>query len=175
MHRLAVLCCLALPAAALAQAPGRSVHKEKASGAEIEFVDHPWRPDVFASLESGGTASEGRRAWAFARLTTSWYLAIDRTLLPPGRYVLVLTPKAGDLPMSLELRRGEGREIFADLSVMAPPAGGETVYKSAASFATGTDPVPVLDITLAGWNDGIVLTVRYGNRKLTKELARAAP
>jgi hypothetical protein len=173
MRRLALACCLALPATAFAQP--RSVHKEKAPGAEIEFVDHPWRPDIFAAFESGGAASEGQRAWAFARLTTSWYLAIDRTVLLPGRYVLVLTPKAGDLPMSLELRRGDGREIFADLSAMAAPAGGETVYKSAASFAVGTDPVPALDITLAGWSDGIVLTVRYGNRKLTKELARASP
>ena len=39
----------------------------------------------------------------------------------------------------------------------------------------GPRPVPVLDITLAGWSDGIVLTVRYGNRKLTKELTRASP
>ena len=174
MRRLALACCLAaLPVAALGQA--RSVHKEKTSGAEVEFVDHPWRPDVFAALESGGTAPEGQRAWAFARLTTSWFLAFDRTVVPPGRYVLVLTPKLGDLPMSLELRRGDGREIFADLSVMAPPAGGETVSKSPASFATGSDPVPALDITLAGWSDGIVLTVRYGNRKLTRELARAGP
>jgi len=174
MRRIALACCLAaLPAAALAQP--RSVHKEKASGAEVEFVDHPWRPDIFAAFESGGAAGEAPRAWAFARLSTSWFLAIDRTVLMPGRYVLVLTPKAGDLPMSLEVRRGDGREIFADLSAMAPPAGGETVYKAPASFATGTDPVPALDITLAGWSDGLVLTVRYGNRKLTKELARAGP
>ena len=174
MRRIALACCLAaLPAAAVAQP--RTVHKEKASGAEVEFVDHPWRPDIFAAFESGGTANEAPRAWAFARLSTSWFLAIDRTVLMPGRYVLVLTPKAGDLPMSLELRRGDGREIFADLSAMAPPAGGETVYKAPASFAAGTDPVPALDITLAGWSDGLVLTVRYGNRKLTKELARAGP
>jgi len=175
MRRFALACLLVLPTVAVAQAPGRSIRKDKVAGAEVEFVDHPWRPDVFAAFESGGTASEGQRAWALARLTTSWYLGIDRTLLLPGRYVLVLTPKAGDLPMSLELRRGDGREIFADLSVMSPPVGGETVYKSAATFATGPDPVPALDITLAGWNDGIVLTVRYGNRKLTRELARAAP
>ena len=175
MRRLALVCCLALPALAFAQAPGRSVHKDKASGAEVEFVDHPWRPDVFAALESGGTASEGQRAWAFARLTTSSFFAIDGTLILPGRYVLVLSPKTGELPMTLELRRGDGREIFTDLAAMATPSGGETVYKAPASFATGAEPVPVLDITLAGWSDGIVLTVRYGNRRLTKELARAAP
>lgn len=178
MSRVAVACCcLAWSAVAAAQAPapGRSIRKDKTAGAEVEFVDHPWRPDVFATLESGGTVPEGRRAWAFARLTTSWYLSIDGTLLLPGRYVLVLTPKTGELPMTLELRRGDGREIFADLAALATPAGGETVYKAPAPFATGAEPVPALDITLSGWSDGVVLTVRYGNRKLTKELARAAP
>src|SRR4029453_1660794 len=174
MRRLTMACLLALPAVAAAQAPGRSIHKDKVSGAEVEFVDHAWRPDVFAAFESGETGPGGKRAWAFARLTTSWYLSIGGTVLLPGRYVLVLPPKQGDLPMMLELRRGDGREIFADLTAMATPAGGETVYKSPASFAPGTDPVPALDITLAGWNDGVVLTVRYGNRKLTKELERAA-
>jgi hypothetical protein len=175
MRRLAIACLLALPAVAVAQAPGRSIHRDKVAGAEVEFVDHPWRPDVFAAFESGAGAPEGSRAWAFARLTTSWYLSIGGTVLWPGRYVLVLTPKTGELPMSLELRRGDGREIFADLTAMATPAGGETVYKSPASFAAGSDPVPALDITLAGWSDGVVLTVRYGNRKLTRELARAGP
>jgi len=77
--------------------------------------------------------------------------------------------------MTLEVRRGDGREIFADLSAMAAPLAAETVCKFAAKFEPGADPVPVLDITLAGWSDGIVLTVRYGNRKLTKELTRASP
>jgi len=175
MWRIALACLLAASSVAHAEAPARSIHKDRVSGAEVEFVDHPWRPDVFAAFESGEGAPEGKRAWAFARLTTSWFLGVDGVLVAPGRYVLVLTAKTGDLPMSLELRRGDGREIFADLDVMATPVGGETVCKSAAAFVAGKDPVPALDITLAGWNDGIVLTVRYGNRKLTKELARAAP
>jgi len=175
MRRLALACVLLLPTVVVAQAPGRAIRKDKVAGAEVEFVDHPWRPDVFAAFESGEGAPEGKRAWAFARLSTSWFLGVDGALLPPGRYVLVLTAKTGDLPMTLELRRGDGREIFADLNTMATPAGGETVCKSPASFVAGKDPVPALDITLAGWGDGIVLTVRYGNRKLTKELARAEP
>jgi len=175
MSRIALALLLALPTVAAAQAPGRGVHKDKVSGAEVEFVDHPWRPDVFAALETGGTAAEGPRAWAFARLTTSWFLSIDGTLVLPGRYVLVLAPKTGAIPMTLEVRRGDGREIFADLSAMAAPLAAETVCKFAAKFEPGADPVPVLDITLAGWSDGIVLTVRYGNRKLTKELTRASP
>ena len=77
--------------------------------------------------------------------------------------------------MTLEVRRGEGREIFTDVTAMAPPAGGETVYKAPAAFATGAEPVPALDVTLTGWNDGVTLTIRYGNRKLAKDLVRAMP
>lgn len=175
MRRLAIACLLAVPTVAVAQAPGREIRKDKVAGAEVEFVDHPWRPDVFAVLESGEAMPGGKRAWAFARLTTSWFLSIGGTVLMPGRYVLVLTPKTGDLPMTLELRRGDGREVFADLTAMATPVGGETVYKSPANFAAGSEPVPTLDITLAGWSDGIALTVRYGNRKLTRELGRVVP
>jgi hypothetical protein len=168
---------LAFPAVALGQAPAPapSVHKEKASGVEAQFLNYPWRPDVFQTLESGGTAPEGQRSWAFARLATSSYFAIDGAVIPPGHYVLALTPKTGSLPMTLEVRRGDGREIFADVTAMAPPPGGETVYKSPAVFATGAEPVPALDVTLAQWSDGVTLTVRYGNRKLTRTFVRAGP
>ncbi len=58
---------------------------------------------------------------------------------------------------------------------MAPPPGGETIYKSPAVFAAGAEPVPALDVTLTGWKDGVTVTIRYGNRKLTKDLVRAIP
>ena len=188
VRRLAVAAVLAMPvaalaivlavsAAALAQAPATapSVHREKASGVEAQFLNTPWRPDVFQTMESGGTAPEGQRSWAFARLATSFYFAIDGKVIPPGRYVLALNPRTGGLPMTLELRRADGREIFADVTAMAPPPGGETAYKSPAVFATGAEPVPALDVTLTGWKDGATLTIRYGNRKLAKDLVRAVP
>ena len=168
---------LGVPAAALAEAPATapSVHREKASGVEAQFLNYPWRPDVFQTMESGGTAPEGQRSWAFARLATSSCFAIDGKVIPPGHYVLALTPRTGSLPMTLEIRRGDGREIFADVTAMAPPPGGETIYKSPAVFATGAEPVPALDVTLTGWKDGVTVTIRYGNRKLTKDLVRAIP
>jgi len=171
MKRLVLVVVLTLPTLALAQTPG--VQKEKASGAEAEFVNTPWRPDIFEAMETGGTTPQ--RAWAFARLSTSWYFAMDGTVIQPGRYVLVLTPKTGTLPMTLEVRRGPGRELFADPNAIAPPQGGETVYKAPAAFAPSDEPVPALDVTLAGWSDGVVLTIRYGNRKLAKELVRTGP
>jgi hypothetical protein len=173
MKRLTLVVALALPALALAQVAG--VRKEKASGAEAEFASTPWRPDIFEAMETGATTPEGQRSWAFARLATSSYFAMDGKVIPPGHYVLVLTPKAGSLPMTLEVRRGPGRELFADPTAMAPPEGGEMVYKAPASFVPSDEPVPALDVTLAGWSDGVVLTIRYGNRKLTKELVRAMP
>ncbi len=172
MRRLALAVVVVLPAVALAQAPA-SIQKEKASGAEAEFAGTPWRPDIFEAMETGGTTPQ--RAWAFARLNTSWYFAMDGRAIEPGRYVLVLTPKTGTLPMTLELRRGAGRELFADANAMLPPPDGETVYKAPATFVPSPEPVPALDVTLAGWSDGVVLTIRYGNRKLTKELVRTGP
>jgi hypothetical protein len=177
VSRIALAVALAVPALALVQAPaaGVSIRKEKAPGAEAEFVDTPWRPDVFEAMETGATTPEGQRSWAFARLATSSYFAMDGTVIPPGRYVLVLTPKTGGLPMTLEVRRGPGRELFADPNAMAPPQGGEMVYKAPAAFAPSAEPVPVLDVTLAGWRGAISLTIRYGNRKLTKELIETMP
>jgi hypothetical protein len=171
MNRLTLVLALALPTLALAQAPG--VQKEKASGAEAEFASTPWRPDIFEAMETGGGGPQ--RAWAFARFATSAEFAMDGNVIPAGRYVLVLTPKTGSLPMTLEVRRGSGRELYADPSTMAPPQGGETVYKAPAAFTPSDEPVPALDITLAGWSDGVVLTIRYGNRKLAKELLRTGP
>lgn len=179
MRQLALTIALALLAPALAPgqvpASGPSIRKEKAAGAEAEFVNYPWRPDVFQTMESGGTAAEGQRSWAFARLSTSSFFAVDGAVIPPGHYVLVLNPRAGNLPMTLELRRGGTRAIFADVNSMSPPPPGETVYKSAAAFVTSADPMPSLDITLTGWPDGVTLRVRYGNRKLTKDLGRVVP
>jgi len=166
-----------LAAVALAQAPATapSIRKEKAAGFEVQFVGTPWRPDVFQAMESGGAGVEGQRSWALARLAAGSYFAIDGRIVPPGRYALTLNPKTGSLPMTLELRRADGRDFFGDPTTMAPPPPGESVYKSPAVFATTSDPVPALDVTLARWSDGVTLTIRYGNRKLAKDLVRAGP
>jgi hypothetical protein len=171
---IAVALAGAAPALASPQAPvaGPAIQKEKALGVEVRFVNTPWRPDIFQAMEEGGPAARG---WAFARLSTQAPFAIDERPIPPGHYVLVLSPKAGSISMSLELRKADNREIFVDVNTMPPPPGGETLYKAPAAFTISTDPTPVLDVTLAGWTDGVSLTVRYGNRKLTKNLVRAAP
>ena len=95
--------------------------------------------------------------------------------LNPGHYALVLNPKKGPLPMTLELRRIDNREFLVDPPGMAAPPAGETVYKRPVTFAPGTEPAPALDLSIASWNEGSLLTIRYGDRKLVKQLPRVNP
>jgi hypothetical protein len=165
----ASLPALALPAAAAAQPA--TIQRDKGSGLEVRFVSYPWRPDVFQGFEEGDPAA---RSWAFARLVVSSYFMLDDMRLYPGQYAMVLNPKTGPLPMTLELRRVAGREFLVDPPAMADPPAGETVYKRPVTFAPGAEPAPALDLTIASWGGGSLLTIRYGNRKLVKELPRTA-
>jgi hypothetical protein len=156
------------------QAKGDPVHTERAQGVQVKFVATPWRPDVFAAFAEGG--SPAPPSWAFARLELSDWFQLDSRRLTPGKYAMVLAPKAGSLPMTLELRRVSGREFFTDAATLTPPPPGETVYKVPVTFGPNPEPVPVLDLTLASYgSSGAVLTIRYGDRQLVQELARTEP
>ena len=158
--------------APLAGQAGAVIQKEKASGLELDFASFPWRPDVFQGFEAGGASAH---SWAFARLVVSAYFTIDGTKLYPGHYAMVLNPRMGALPMTLELRRVDSREFLGEPPAMPPPPAGETVYKAPVTFTPGAEPNPVLNLTLASWSDGALLTIRYGDRKLAKELLRSSP
>jgi hypothetical protein len=171
-HRAWLLAALAVasllpPIAAGAQPAG--IRVEKGSGLEVRFVAYPWRPDIFQGFEEGAPAA---RSWAFARLVVSSYYAFDGVRLEPGHYAMVLNPKTGSLPMTLELRRIGGGEFLAEVPERAAAPPGATVYKRPVTFGTGAEPTPSLDLTIASWDRGSVVTVRYGNRKLAKELPR---
>lgn len=171
---LPALACGALLGAAVAaqaQAPA-TVRHEKGSSLEAHFVPYPWRPDIFQSFEEGGPTV---LSWAFARLAVSSYFTLDGARLDPGQYAMVLTPKTGALPMTLELRRAGSREFLVDPPALAPPPAGEPVYKKPAGFAVAAEPAPALDLTIASWSGGSLLTIRYGNRKLVLELRRTGP
>jgi hypothetical protein len=172
---VAAAATLAAPVSAQGPESAATVRREKASGFEVQFVNTPWRPDIFEAMESGGAGAELPRSWAFARLVASSFFAIDEKVVPPGHYAVVLNPKTGTLAMTLELRRAEGGSFFGEPAAMAPPPPGESVYKAPVVFSKTNDPVPVLDVTLARWGDAAALTVRYGNRKLAKVLVRASP
>ena len=162
------------PSAAFAQAPADAIPPEKGRGVQAKFVPTPWRPDLFAAFVEGGTPPPA--SWAFARLELSAWFQLDDRRLAPGRYAMVLAPKAGTLPMTLELRRVDGREFLIGGGLLPPPPPGETVYKAPAVFTPSPEPAPVLGLTIASYGaEGAVLTVRYGDRQLVKELARSEP
>lgn len=165
---------LALAGLVATQAFGQpaTLRTEKGSGLVVDFVPFPWRPDIFQSLEQGGTEA---RSWAFARLSASAYFVFDGVRLLPGHYAMVLHPKTGGLPMTLELRRVSRQEFLVEPPGMASPPVGESVSKRPVDWKAGEDPSPALDLTMADWPAGVRLTVRYGDRKLVKELPRYSP
>jgi len=162
------------PATAAPGAGAPAVQRERGRGLEVRFVAYPWRPDIFAGFEKGGAATPA--SWAFARLVLQGTFLLGDLRLPPGHYAMILVPKTGTLPMALELRRIDGREFFTDPAVMPAPPPGETVYKAPAAFAPGSEPSPVLDLSVASYgNDGAVLTILYGDRRLAMDLVRTEP
>ena len=171
----AILSIGVLAAATAAQvAGGPAVRRERGDGLEVRFVAYPWRPDVFAAFEEG--RSPVPASWAFARLDLQGTFRLGDRKLSPGRYAMILTPKTGTLPMTFELRRFDGRELFADPTVMPPPPPGETAYKAPATFARDPEPSPTLDVTVASYRgEGSVVTIRYGDRRLVQELTPAEP
>jgi hypothetical protein len=172
--RPAPLAALLLSIAALAQAQAGAVQRDKGQDVEVRFVAYPWRPDIFASFEEGRSPTPP--SWAFARLVLQGTFLLGDHRLYPGHHAMILAPKTGTLPMTLELRRIDGREFFADPAVMASPPAGETVYRAPAKFAPGAEPSPVLDLTIASYRgEGSVLTIRYGHRRLALELVRTEP
>jgi hypothetical protein len=161
-------------AATLAAAALPAVQHEKGQGVDADFVAYPWRPDVFAAFEEG--RSPAPPSWAFARLGLSAEFLLGDRRLAPGHYAMVLAPKVGTLPMTLELRRiGGHEELFGDPTAMPSPPPGETAWKGPATFTPEAEPVPVLDLTIASYSEGAVLTIRYGNRRLALELTRTEP
>ena len=167
----AALPLLALGHAATAAAQPAGIRIEKGSGLEARFIPFPWRPDLFQGFEEGGAAA---RSWAFARLVVSSPFSLEGVPLWPGHYAMVLNPKTGSLPMTFELRRISGSEFLVDVPNMAAPPAGESVYKRPVTFKPGPEPSPMLDVTIATWDGGSLLTIRYGNRKLVMELPRTS-
>lgn len=159
-------------AAGAPPAPPATIQHDKGSGLEVSFIPYPWRPDLFRGFEQGDPAA---RSWAFARLVVSSSFTLDGTSLEPGQYAVVLHPKTGAIPMTLELRRVGKAEFLVDPPAMAPPPAGATAYSRPVTFSSGAEPTPVLDMTIASWTGGSQLTIRYGDRKLAKDLPRSGP
>jgi hypothetical protein len=145
----------------------------EAAGVKVHFLAMPWGPETFGAMERGDESYYNRRSWPFARLESRVPLSLDGTPVAAGNYALVFHPNTADKKgMSLELRKIAMPEFLQPGNVMTPTPEGETVYKAPVTFTSAPETVPALSLSLAEakTKGTLTLEVRYGNRRLTKDL-----
>jgi hypothetical protein len=122
-------------------------------------------------MERGGESYYAKRTWPFARLETTKPASIEGTKIPPGNYALVFHPNTPDQKgMSLEVRKIDVPEFLVPGNVMTRTPEGEEVARVPTAFETGGETVPALLVELQPRDGGARLVIRYGDRRLTKEL-----
>lgn len=141
-------------------------------GVEIRFVDYHWQPALFEAMASGkGDVPEANRNWVVVRvILDARPLTLEGKRLAVGNYALALWPNLDGKGMQVEMRRVDMRDVFPNLNAMAPAPRGETLYKGLAKFETESPLAERLDTKLAEADGGVVLTLRYGDRRLVLRL-----
>jgi hypothetical protein len=150
------------------------MHSAQVPGMEIRFVDYHWQPALFEAMEKGDPAvPEATRNWVVVRvILTTRPLTLGDKRLAVGNYALALWPNLDGKGMQIEMRRVDMREVYPDVNAIAPAPKGETFYKAPAPFEPASPEAPRFDVTLAEGDGKIVLTIRYGNRKLPVTFVR---
>lgn len=170
---------LAVLAQAAAQAPAPTepkrppitIQSTSAGPISVHYLNIPWGPNTFAGMEKAEDGFYNRRTWPFARLETKSAATIEGKRLPAGNYALLFHPNtADDKGMSLEVRKIAGGEFLQPGNVMTPAPEGETMLRTPVRFETVPETAPALAIELRPGKDATSLTVRYGDRRLVKEL-----
>jgi hypothetical protein len=173
---MVALLALAFPAQ-ISKEPAKDLfmHRVKAPGIEIAFVDYHWQLDVFEAMEKGsGTLLEATRNWVVARVVLDDRpLTLGSSRLAVGNYGLVLWPNLDGKGMAIEMRRIDMREVYPDVNAIAPAPRGETVYKELVKFETGQPLAPRFDIQMVSDDPAkVTLTIRYGDRRLVLSFVR---
>jgi hypothetical protein len=171
---------LALLAAALpAQVPREPakdlfLHSAKAPGLEVRFVDYHWQPALFEAMETGSRAiPDATRNWVVARVMVETRpFTFEGVRMPVGSYALTLWPNLDGKGMAVEMRRVDMREVFPKLNAMAPAPRGETIHKGPARFEAVGPPAERLEVLVEEGQGSVVLTLRYGDRRLPLTLTR---
>ena len=150
------------------------LHFEKAPGVEVRFVDYHWQPALFEAMEKGTrTIPEATRNWVVARVMIQTRpFTLGETRLGVGSYALTLWPNLDGKGMAVEMRRVDMRDVFPNLNAMAPAPRGETMYKGPARFETASPTADRLEVTVTEGEGTVVLTLRYGDRRLPLTLTR---
>jgi hypothetical protein len=170
---LAVLAQAAAPAPAEPKRPAIAIQSATSGPVSVFYLDIPWGPNTFAAMEKPGEGFYNRRAWPFARLQTKAPFTLEGKPVPAGNYALLFHPSTPeDKTMSLEVRKIAVPEFLEAGNVMAPAPPGETVMRVPIVFETVPETTPTLRLEVAPAKDATAttLTVRYGDRRLVREL-----
>jgi hypothetical protein len=150
------------------------LHSDRKAGVEIRFVDYHWQPALFEAMASGkGDVPAAKDNWVLARVVLDHHpMTLEGKRLRVGNYGLALWPNVDGKGMQIEMRRVDMRDVYPSLNAMAPLPRGETFYKGPARFETASPLAERLDVRLDETAQGVVLTVRYGDRRLALNLTR---
>ncbi len=149
------------------------MHSAKVPGVEIRWVDYHWQPAIFEAMERGDRAVPlATRNWVVVRLILDDRpLTLEGVKVPVGNYALALWPNLDAKGMQVEIRRVDMREVYPNITAMAPAPRGETIFKGPARFETG--PLASrFEAALAEGNGKVILNVHYGDRILTLTFTR---
>jgi hypothetical protein len=165
-----------LLAAQLPKEPARDLflHTERAPGIEVRYVDYHWQPALFEAMAKGASdVPEARRNWVVARvILNARPMTLGNARVSVGNYALALWPNLDGKGMAVELRRVDMRVVYPNLNAMAPAPQGKTVYKGPATFETESPLASRLAVAVAEAEGKVVLTLRYGDRRLSLTLTR---
>jgi hypothetical protein len=169
---LAAAVAQAAPAEEPPRKPAITIQSADAPGVKVFYLNAPWGPNTFAAMEKPGEGFYNKRTWPFARLETTRAVSIGGTSVPAGNYAMVFVPNTTeDKGMSIELRKLSVAEFLQPGNVMTPTPEGPTVWHEAARFERTETTEPALKIDLAPHMAGTKLVVRYGDRRLVRDLA----
>jgi hypothetical protein len=160
------LAALAVPAAAQDTLP-KFLKIVRVPDVELRYVDFGWNPEAFAALETGGDHPAARRSWMLALLRLQRGMRFGGKPVLIGASLLVLNPRQGDKPFSIELRDIDMRDLLFENNVIGTPPKGQTIYVMPARFETVPEMKPRLEITASPSGNDTLITVHYGNRKTT--------
>lgn len=134
---------------------------------ELRYVDFAWSPEAFDAMESGGSHPAAGRSWMLAVLRLRDPVRFEGRTLPVGASMLVLNPKRGTRPMSLEIRDVDLRDMDLKPNVIGLPPKGETVKEVAAAFEKVGETKDRLEIVATTDGRDTLVVIHYGNRKAT--------
>jgi hypothetical protein len=154
-----------------ANAP-KFVKSVKAPGLDVRYLDFKWDADAFDAMENGGSHPAAQRSWVLVRLTlqTESLKWEDSRRIPVGPALVILNPRKGKTPATLEIRHVDMRDIFVDMNVIAEPPPDVTYRVAPAAFARVSRVAPRLEAGLEQDGNAYLLTLHYGDRLATIRL-----